>query len=501
MDGGGVTTISTGDPVARRPGIVTSDGGTNLGAVGRSGYSPRRLAATAVLLGLLLTVLVSTAATTLSNRDTYFHLRFGEEFLHRHWTLRDPGSVSTFATQHWLPTQWLPEEVMAQLYDWFGLAGVAWLSGLQQIVFVAVLYLTARRFAEPLVVVALLWPTVLACLLGLSARPQVLSYVFVALTVAAWLRTQEDGRARWWLVPMTWLWAMCHGMWPVGIALGLVAVGGLALDRVTDRRGLLRAAAVPVASAVVAALTPVGPGLYGAVLGVGDRARFFSEWQSPSFSHELSARALAVFLPVTLVLMLRARRRTWTSVLLLLVAFACAVQSYRTLPISAIILLPLAADAAQTLVSTRPLPLRRIEVTATVGTAASALVLLAAMVPTTSDQPPAVGAWVDPTLSALPAGTPVLTSYQDGSYLMWAHPQLDLLAHGYGDTFTVPELQRNDDILRLQPGWVAELRSTGVTLAVLDPTSGLAYSLEHQEGWRVEHRSSQLELLRAPADW
>lgn len=501
MDGGGVTATSTGDPVARRPGIVTPDGGTTLGAAGTSAYSPRRLAATAVLLGLLLTVLVSTAAATLSNRDTYFHLRFGEEFLHRHWALRDPGSVSTFATQHWLPTQWLPEEVMAQLYDWFGLAGVAWLSGLQQIVLVAVLYLTARRYAEPLVVVALLWPTVLACLLGLSARPQVLSYVFVALTVAAWLRTQEDGRIRWWLVPMTWLWAMCHGMWPIGIGIGFVAVGGLALDRVADRRGLARAAAVPVASAVVAALTPVGPGLYGAVLAVGDRAHFFSEWQTPNFSHELSARALAVFLAITLVLMLRARRRSWTSVLFLLVAFACAVQSYRTLPISAIILLPLAADAAQTLLTSRPLPLRRIEVTATAGTAVSALVLLAAMVPTTSDQPPALGAWVDPTLSALPAGTPVLTSYQDGSYLMWAHPQLDVLAHGYGDTFTVPELQRNDDILMLQPGWVAELRSTGVTLAVLDPTSGLAYSLQHQEGWRVEHRSSQLELLRAPADW
>ena len=51
-------------------------------------------------------------------------------------------------------------------------------------------------------------------------RPQVLSYLLIALTVGAWLRTWDDGRLRWWLVPVTWLWAMLHGMWPIGIGLG-----------------------------------------------------------------------------------------------------------------------------------------------------------------------------------------------------------------------------------------------------------------------------------------
>ena len=41
-----------------------------------------------------------------------------------------PGSVSTFATADWVPTQWLSEVAMAKTEDWFGLAGVAWLSGL-----------------------------------------------------------------------------------------------------------------------------------------------------------------------------------------------------------------------------------------------------------------------------------------------------------------------------------------------------------------------------------
>ena len=67
-------------------------------------------------------------------------------------------------------------------------------------------------------------------------RPQVLSYLLIAVTTAAWLaRLVEDGKARWWLVPLTWVWAMVHGMWPVGIIIGLVALVGIALDRAVTR--------------------------------------------------------------------------------------------------------------------------------------------------------------------------------------------------------------------------------------------------------------------------
>src|SRR5690242_5581095 len=95
---------------------------------------PVRLARTrTVLAGLvvvgILVSLVANCARTLTNTDTYFHLRFGQEFLHG-WSLRHPGSVSTFATSDWVPTQWLSEVVMARTEDWFGLSGVAWLSGL-----------------------------------------------------------------------------------------------------------------------------------------------------------------------------------------------------------------------------------------------------------------------------------------------------------------------------------------------------------------------------------
>jgi hypothetical protein len=461
-----------------------------------------------ILLGGLLLVVVRTVAAPLTNMDTFFHLRFGHEFLHGHWSLWHPGSVNTFATAHWLPTQWLPEVVMAQVEDWFGLAGVAWLSGLQQIGLICALYFVSRRWADARIVALLLLPTVAAMSLGLSMRPQVLSYILVAVTIGAWLRTHEDGVLRWWLVPLTWLWAMLHGMWPIGVALGAVAVVGLALDRRTDARGLVRAALVPAASALAAALTPLGPALYGAVLGVGDRAHFFSEWNSPDFTAVPAVFMLGILLAICAVLFLRAPRRSWTDLLYFLVAGGCAVWSYRTVPIAAAVLMPLMARAATSLHTgshhVDHVPHHqagRSEVARVLGGCVAALAVLAVLVPQTSENPTRQPAWVDPTLSALQPGTKVVSDWTYSAYLMWKHPQLDLLMNGYGDTFTIPELQSQEDIIGLDSGWDQELRDTHCLIAVLEPTSRLAYALEHQEGWRVVHRSAALEMLVAPPAW
>jgi hypothetical protein len=445
----------------------------------------------------VLAVLVRNAAMPLANTDTYFHLRFGSEFLH-HWSLRHPGSVSTFATARWVPTQWLPEVVMARTQEWFGLAGVAWLYGVQLVALMTTLYVVARRWVDPLVSMALTTLALVASYQGLSMRPQMLSFLMVAVTAAAWLRTREDGRLRWWLVPLTWVWAMVHGMWPIGLGLGVVAVAGLALDRVRTRDELGKALLVPVLSAVAAGLTPVGPELYGAVLAVNSRSQYFSEWGTPDFT-SVAPVVLGLMLALGGVLFVRRGRATWFDLALLLTAGACAVWSWRTVPVAAMLLVPLlAVHAAPAEPVVRP---QRAERGLVAGAVVLALGVLAAAVPSAADSAPPQPAWVDPALTSLPQGTKVMGEWDWGGYLMWRYPQLDLLMHGYGDTFTTAELQRNTDLTALAPGWDRELRETGVTIAVLRPTSSLAYALEHQLHWRVAHRSPTIEELQAPPTW
>jgi len=463
---------------------------------GRAGWVVRRLLPFALVTGVLALV-VRSAAAPLSNYDTYFHLRLGHEFATGAWSVRDPGSVTGFATADWVPTQWLPQVVMARTEDWFGLAGVAWLAGLLFVTLAVTFYVVARRRADPLVVAPLVILALGACTAGLSMRPQVISYVLVAVTVSAWLRALETHRTPWFLVPLTWLWAMCHGMWPVGIVIGAVVVVGALLDRRADAG--LRMAAVPVLSALAACATPVGPELVRAVVLVSSRGDYFTEWGPPDFT-QADTLALLALLAVTTVILVRRSGSTWVEVLLVGLAAAWAVYSVRTVPVAAAMLVPLAAVRVQQLVGPRS-PSTALERRCVAGAAVAALAVLAVQVPHTSDEPLAQPAWVDQELSALPAGTPVLTDVGYGGYVMWRFPQLELVGHGYGDMFTDAELDRVVTISALRPGWVDVVKDTGVRHAVLDPDTALAYALRDLAGWRVVEDSPDLQLLEPPPDW
>jgi hypothetical protein len=444
--------------------------------------------------------LTRLAAGPLMNNDTYFHLRFGHMFLDR-WSLQHPGSVTSFASADWVPTQWLPEVVMAKTEDMFGLPGVAWLSGLQLMALATALYLSMRRWAEPLVVSALTVVALVSINNDLSMRPQVLSYLLILLTVTAWMRTQEDGRLRWWLIPMTWLWAMTHGMWPVGIVLGFLVVVGMTLDGRLDPRRTLRAMLIPGLSAVAAGLTPVGPELYRSLFAVAARSSFFPEWGAPEFL-TIPVIALGIIIATALVALLRSPGTlSWTDVILFAIAAGCAAMSWRTVPISAMIMAAFTARVIQNWTGASFLARTRSERSLIFALGGLALTILAISVPHTISDPPPEPRWLDPTLSALPADTKVVNEWGWGGYLMWRFPQLDLLMNGYGDTFTINELQRNLDISELGPGWDRELKSTGCKVAVLSPERPLAYALEHQEHWTVVRRSPTIEMLVAPSTW
>jgi hypothetical protein len=453
----------------------------------------------ALLLLAILGIVVRFTAGPLTNPDTFFHLRFGHEFLDG-WSLRDPGSVTSQATAHWVPTQWLPEEVMAKFEDWFGLAGVAWLSGFQILVLVAALWVAARRRTEPLLVGFVLMAGLLGASVGLSARPQVISYIFVVITVDAWMRTTEDLRPRWWLIPLTWFWVMCHGMWPVGIALGGVVLVGMALDRRATARQWLRLACVPLLSAAAAAATPIGLEAYAQQLRVQDRAAYFTEWHSPQFTNHACV-AVSLLLAVALVAMVRTGWPDWVTVLLLLVAGACAMWNWRTVPVAAVLLVPLASGALQKAMGRSWTRFGRRELVAVATGLALALAVLAALVPHRVPDPTDSPGWLQPAMESLPDDTEVLSDWANSAELMWRFPTLDVISHGYGDTYTLTELRRAVNVQSVGPGWVEDLKATKCTVALLPPGDGLTYGLAHQEHWRVVHRSSDPEMLVAPAGW
>jgi hypothetical protein len=163
-------------------------------------------------------------------------------------------------------------------------------------------------------------------------------------------------------------------------------------------------------------------------------------------------------------------------------------------------LVPLCALSGQRLIGPRS-RISRLERRWVAGAFVGALVLLTLQVPHTSSSPPDELRAVNPALSTLPAGTKVLSDTGYGGYLMWRFPRLDLVTHGYGDTFTTPELERTATIESLEPGWVELLHDLDVEYAVLSPDSPLAYNLRDVLGWAVVEHTGELELLEPPPGW
>ena len=422
--------------------------------------------------------------------DMWFHLRMGHEFLGG-WSLRDPGHLGAFDSAEWTPTQWLPQIAMAATENQSGVAGVIWLAGTVQVVLILAIYVLCRREAAPLPAALATSLAFLALSIGLSPRPQVLSYLLVTVTVFAWLATEKDGKPRWWLVAVAWIWAPLHGMWPLATIVGAVAVLGIALGREHDHARIVRLAAIPVLSAVVPALTPVGIDIYRSVLLVGGRSQYFQEW-GPTDFHKPHAIMLAIMLAIAVVHAARSRR-SWLSILLLLMAAGWAVYSSRTTPVAASIAVPLVARAFQAVVPAGDV-MRRGErlIVASLGAVALGALVLVAIV---RAEAAVVPSWTNQRLSALPAGTRVLDDWATGPYYLWKHPDLSLVMHGYGDVFTDEEIQRNKEIMVLDPGWDREVEDLEVEAALVQTDSPLGWALRHDARWTVVEEDEDFVFL------
>lgn len=430
------------------------------------------------------------------NADTYFHLRMGDEFL-THWTPWAPGSLTPYASRNWLPSQWLSQIAMASTEKFLGLEGVVWLSGAVMIAYAVVVLRACRRESSLLVATTLTMIVMAASTPSLSARPQVISFVLTAVTVSAWLRTSRDSHVRWWLIPLTWLWVMLHGMWLVGISISVVAALGHVLDGGSDWRRRLKVLGVPVGSALLAAVTPMGPGIYGAVLLVGSRSDYFNEWDPPTLTDPPTSMMLALVLGALLVRM-RRDRDLWTPDLMLLTGLAWGIYSGRTVPVAAVIGAVLLARQLRTASPFRVASRRESRIVVAIGLLAA---LGLASVSASAQAEPSRPQWLDDRLEAMPRDTPIFSDLQFGGYLLWRYPDITTIAHGYADMYTTEELDLISDVSSVDAGWDDALRDLGAQYVLLGPDEPLTYALTHSAGWRVLETSDRVLLLAPPVDW
>jgi hypothetical protein len=445
-------------------------------------------------LAAALGVLIGLQDVPTVGSDAWLHLRLGQEFRDG-WSLSKPGHLGVYDTATWYPTQWASQIAMSWAWTTFGIAGVVWLAGALILLLPVTLYVVSRQYASPL-------PSVVAACLGicvaapgLTARPQLVSYLFIAIVVAAWLRTVEDGRPRWWLIALTWVWVPLHGMWIVGISVGVAMTVGIALSRRRDLGTLLRIAAIPVLSTLVTVATPLGLDIIDSVTGVGTRNSQLTEWGPPDFTSP-APMFLVLMVAIVLVVNLRSGALDWPALMLLGLSMAWGLYSLRTVIVAGIMLTPLLAIALQRMVPPTGTPGRR-ELSIVAGITAIALVALGVTAAERADHP-VVAPWVDARLDDMPAGTKVLDDWSLGHYVMAQHPQVQLVMHGYVEMFTPDELDRNIGITRLDPGWDEKVADLDVDYALVDPDSQLGYALTDVLGWATVEGDDDYVLLVPP---
>jgi hypothetical protein len=396
-------------------------------------------------------------------------------------------------------TQWLPEVVAQKGYQLFGLPAVAWLRCAAMLALISALVWAARQAADAV-------PAIIAGLTGLigaggglSERPQLISFVLLALTVGAWWRSAGDLRPRWWLAPMTFLWACSHGLWAIGVLIGLVVIAGLALDRRLDRRAALRLLAVPALSVVAAGLTPVGPRLLLTPFDVSSNVgQFVQEWQ-PTDARNLFAAVTLTMIALALIPWVRGTSaRPWWQICLAATAVGFTLVTMRTVPVGAIIAAPLLASSLQEQRGHPATRLTRRATSAWVGLVAAAAIVAVPIAGAMAQRPAGWPEGLRPQLAAIPAKTVVLNDFTAGGWLLWAEPQLTPVIDLRSEIYSKDYIREYIRAAEVRPGWRKLLDRTRPGYALLKVGAPLTDALRQQLGWTTLGQDAGYVLLKAP---
>ena len=435
------------------------------------------------LMVLFLAAVARQGGRAITDPDTFWHLRLGHDIVSARSLTSITQPWSAVSDQPWVPTQWLTEVVLAAAEDLGGLPAVAWLFTVAMLALVLLIHRLSRRVADAVPAAFATAITIVAMAASLSPRPHVVTYICLALTLLASHGTIEDLRPRWWLIPLTWLWAMSHGMWFLGPIVGLAVLLGLVLDARVDRQCALKLAAVPVVGLVVAAVTPVGPALLGAPFAVAGVGSFITEWQAPSFRSPGPAAA-ALMVAVVVVSWARSTRRVpWAHVALLALGVGWILLATRTVALGALIVSPLFAATIQGMLRRHHRPPTSRESWTLVIAALAVACVTALVVPQTASRPASVPSRLDGELDALTDGAVIFNDYKLGGWLRWRHPHLEPVVDGMTEAYSVEHLRDYGRTQAVAGGWEDTFADWDPEAALLLENSPLATALVDRHGW------------------
>ena len=311
----------------------------------------RRLGFAAIFLSFLMLL-------QLIDPDYFWHLRTGQ-YLFEHGILPSGDIFSyTHPGRPWILHEWLFELVLYAIYQPLGEFGVKLLVSALATAALMVSYGTANKIlGKPYVafVIALVFFVLIK--IGVSPRPQLLTFLFFALYLRVLLGFKYFGENRGLLaLPLLMVpWVNFHGGYFIG--LGLLALftacewtKHLACGNAsTEQRKRLQWLSLIFAATLLSSL--INPYTYHhllypfQVMGMEASRSYITEWHSPdfhAFQYQLYLVLVLVFFVATIY---RKNRADITELAVPLFFVMMGFLSVRHVPLAAIVLIPFMANA------------------------------------------------------------------------------------------------------------------------------------------------------------
>ncbi|MDA8219072.1 MAG: hypothetical protein M0Z94_15820 [Dehalococcoidales bacterium] len=433
--------------------------------------------------------------------DYWWHLRTGQ-------LIAETGAVPTHDVfsytafgRPWVTQEWLAELAMYWLNAVGGYATVVAAFSLAVTGAYFVLYRLIRGLeVDRTLALALVVWTALIRWAQWAPRPQLITFLFFAVTLYLLFTFKQRGRARLWLLPpMMVLWVNVHAGYVSGLLLIALFAAGEGLNRLTHRPAApLRPLLLTGLASVVAALA--NPNFFRALLypltyvGTSNASmRFIAEWQSVDFHNYLY---LPFALAMVLLMLTGSRGRLdFTQTLLVLVFTLMALQSVRHIILFAMATTPVLALRLKE---------RNVRLALEVGTGRrttplltlAPLVLVPILLAVVLIKSPQSQARPTPSTADFPADGVVylkehhpagnlFNTYGWGGYLIYTlYPEYRVFIDGRADVYGDALMGEYAKVANITPRWREVLDKYQVGTAMVEKDSPIAVLLASQNDWR-----------------
>jgi tetratricopeptide (TPR) repeat protein len=210
-------------------------------ATGRSGRGkePPSPVASSPPIGLSAILVLAAGLTvflagfhSLIDNDVWFHLRAGSQVAHGSIPRTDTFSYPS-AGRPYVDLHWLFQLILYAVYRAAGEGGMIWFACLVVTAAFALLYRVARHEAGPALAASITALGAIVASERFSPRPEIFTFLFLAITQWLLRRHREGSRRAWWWIPIiTLLWVNSEGLFVLAYALLAAAL----LEHRRDRR-------------------------------------------------------------------------------------------------------------------------------------------------------------------------------------------------------------------------------------------------------------------------